>query len=357
MEELLDARGATVAETTPGFGISPLAHACEHGFVSAVRLLLRFGVSPDQPAAPDWPTVTPLLVALANASNGCMRALLAAGANPNQRCEASWFFNPLATPCTPLFLADLTRNRPARAMLIEHGAVGAALHRENAVGQKVHSFLRATYVDPVARVERAICRGASARVVQRYLRDVADLDAQAGCLVGATVQAGRPDCLETLLSEGGDPNLAAAELLAEHDGDGAQTRLLLRYGYDPTAGGSNKPLLYACAAGNTGMVAALLGAGIDPNLAPYEKIDADNAYGLPAELHAERCTALMIACGHGHLRLAELLLRHGADSGDRDSQGRTAHDYARFSREETHPLINSLLEHERRHTRQHSTPF
>ena len=317
----------TGADTgVPPIGLSPLAYACERGSAAAVRCLLGHGVAPDQPVAADWPGVTPMMVALANCSNACLCALLKAGANPNLLSNQSWFFRPLDTLCTPLMLAELTRNAPARELLLDHGAVPLDDRCATAKRARPEEGLRASYVDPLARTECAISRGAPPAVVQRCLRDVADLNAGRGALLAVAIREERPDLLELLLREGADPNLTPVELLAQYDKDGALTELLLKNGYDPAADGSNRPLLHACAAGNAAMAIALLRVGVDPDLAPDDAENVAAIHGFEDAVNTGPCTALMLACASGNACLVEALLASRANPQWQTPDGRTVLD-------------------------------
>lgn len=124
-------------------------------------------------------------------------------------------------------------------------------------------------------------------------------------LIAASMQ-GNVEVVETLLSNGADPNMeglknGTALVMAAHDEHVAIAKLLLEAGAEVNVvmEETGTPLMLASSSGNTELVRLLLDAGADPNLSLGSGMGA--------------ITALVMAAGEGHIETVNLLLGSGAE--------------------------------------------
>ena len=206
---------------------------------------------------------TPLHAAVAEGDLEALKALLAAGADPN--AEALDDGIPLGTS---LHLAAENGNLEFVRVLL---AAGADLDARDGDGA-TPLHLAAAHGHPEL-VQALLAAGAAPRAL--------DGDLQTPLHEAAT--NGSPESVQALLAAGADPNAKAQDSNAPDDFDEtplhlaagyghlASARALLVAGADPNAksGTGHAPLHYA-AEGNVELIGALLAAGADPNHAANE---------------------------------------------------------------------------------------
>ncbi len=172
------------------------------------------------------------------------------------------------------------------------------------------------------------------------------------------VESDRATIVHRLLAKGADPNIGRKNGLsplaaAAYNGNSVIVADLLAHRANPNARDDTEKtaIIYAAAKGFTPVVRLLLKAGVDPKAAYGNHLTAlmwaagyadgagiDDAekvatllldQGTPINAADDRGrTALMIAAETGHLEMADLLLRRGADRALRDKAGKSAADLA-----------------------------
>lgn len=348
--------------------------------MDTARRLLDAGDEPDGKVFPrDGWTITPLIVALEQGADDCVRVLLEAGANPNTVCEDFGCSPAPQARCTPLLLAEVTCNIPAKRLLLNYGA-DPLLARQLGISPRTFRparNLRASYLVSGIHVRRMIREGRPRREIERALSRVRDLDEDDGALLREACRCHSSDVVELFVAHGANPNCSWPISLSDIDeGNGRIPRILLQAGYIA----DTRALVEATAEGSHKIVSLLLDFGADPNVAPpnqdgewmptpliaailHEQVEClsvllargahpdlgidgfpepdnfDLEYPNPIKHWYEgdrsasarnhtMCTPLMIACGTDNERSTQLLLQHGATVRVTNSQGKTASDYA-----------------------------
>jgi ankyrin repeat protein len=335
-------------------------------------------------------TITPLINALAECANGCVGALLEAGANPNAVCEDFSCKTFPTERCTPLLLAEVTCNDKARRMLLAHGAdpdLAVRLGLSEATFRPINN-VRARFFCPVHRTLKLIEGRRELRKIRKALKRVSDLDAGKGTLLTAACRDRRVDVIQHLLELGADPKKIWGDYVIEADtGDGALLRRFLAHGFPATANGCFVPLIGACRRGQATLVTLLLEHGAEPDfsypessewfayertalmesllnwslecigallkggahpdlVAPgFNRLDEydrakenpvlqDLGWGFDIRRFQNSCTPLMVACAMGFEEAVKLLLDHGASKSLADRDGKTARDYTVLVKDE-----------------------
>nr|WP_246505525.1 ankyrin repeat domain-containing protein [Coralloluteibacterium stylophorae] len=340
-EALLQAGAWT--EARDGAGMTALHLACGLGRGAAVRLLVRYGASP-QAVAPDGQS--PLGIALTD----------------SRRDLAVWLeWRDWPLPPRPLRGDDV----PAAAMAGDAGAVERLLDLGFAVdatdAQGCTALLRAAGGGQLALVERLLARGADpahaartgatplsaaltaghAAVVERLLAHGARVDQRLPAGVTPLMLAaalGQPDMVGRLLAhqadlhardERGQTALHVAMLYAF--GAGQRARVLALFDTLLLAGADAGA---AADEGHTPLL-LLLGSRAEPDaphdeevlLAALERLLEEDGVDLDAR-EGRGFGPLHVAALHGLRGVAQRLLRAGADRAARDALGRTPYEIA-----------------------------
>lgn len=231
--DLLLRAGAAVNAATD-LGVTPLWLAAENGSPAMVRRLLRAGADPDRALLRGE---TPVMVAARAGDPDVVAQLLAAGADPDARA---------ARGQTALMWAAARRRPAAVEALLAHGA---DVHARSDVWSQVMAtpphgrpeynadvphggntaLLFAARAGAVAAARRLVAAGA----------DVDDANAWGVSALVLASHAGHRELAELLLTEGADPNAAAAGFSALHTAvmrrDARLAAALLAHGADPDA--------------------------------------------------------------------------------------------------------------------------
>lgn len=300
------------AELPLGAGVPSVYEAAESGNMQALRAIVEDKADTN---APDEQGRTPLDIAVAAGHAEAVAFLIANGASPTMRT--------MSLVTTPEVLEVLQAALDARNLELQ-------LSEAVASGNL-----------PEAR--RLLAQGVSANALTP--------DNQMSVLMQA-VKARRIWMVRVLLENGADPNYVNPQSksvlhIAATDAGGPIVRRLLAAGANPMAAGSNRvtPLHDAVWANNADTVRALLPAYRAQNFNP------DGMNGLPlimaitkgnrsmvrdfiaagTDLRGEcfnENPPLAVAVKAGRVHIARDLLRAGADPDAKDSEGRSARDYA-----------------------------
>lgn len=313
---------------------SPLGIASSCKSPSLVRLLLQLGADPNAPTqAADGLTITPIIRALKNCDNETLEILLRAGANPNVVCEDFSFHRAPTERCTPLLIAQVSRNWVGKQLLLDFGAKSELAETLGMSAKRFRPLdsIRAAYVDPgLSLLRRIEKRDVTSAFFERRLSHVRDLDFDDGALIRGAANAKRHDLLQLLLEYGANPNKLGGSTLADLDGgDGTVAQLILDAGYQVNEQESGNPLLEACRSSKPRVVELLLQRGAWPDG--------------PRFLDPLDVTPLMETIWRGDLRSAALLLNNGADP-NLEAGGFAPFDYYH---EEPQRLRRWLLHNER----------
>ena len=203
---------------------------------------------------------------------------------------------------------------------------------------------------------RAVKQGDIEKVAQAI--ETAPVDARPDgnmTLLMVAVQFGREDITRLLIQKGADVNaidkLGSTSLIeaAHRGGNYPIVKMLLDAGADvnQASNGGFTPLMAACGRGHSEVAKLLLANGANTEAHSTNNatalIDAVTAnletVTVLLDAHANvnvQCkdgtTALMIAINHNAYKIADALIRAGADLKLQDNKGRTAYDYASHNR-------------------------
>jgi len=296
-------------------------------------------------------------------------AALAVLAAEFARADAAQPLRWLLDHAVPAEAVDAEGVRLLEAALAQRPLPQAAIERlleagAAAGGVRIANLLEAPAAEPAARE-------ACARIALELLGCGADASARGahgrGSLHGA-VELGVPVLLDELLARGGDPNAADGRgrtalhaLAAWPDARAVPlARALLAAGADPerAAADGQTPLGAALAAGRSGLARwlswntgfrhparALRGADLAAAAACGDGVATERLLELGLALDArdaQGCTALLRACGGGHVELAAQLLARGADPAVAAATGATCLSAAVSGRREA--IVTRLLD-------------
>jgi ankyrin repeat protein len=283
-----DPRGAT------RHGITPLMLAVHRGHGDAVRALLAAGADPD--AASDEPLVAHSGVVVVD---GDLLTPEAARVLADQVVRASQEAGQSARGYagrTALMLAAETGRADLVRALIEGGA---SLDQRDRDGWS--ALTTAAALGHVDAVRTLLERGAAPSAAGGL----------EGGPLGAAAFAGHAEVVDALLAAGADPGAATGLgtsplFLAASRGHAEVVRALLARGARPVASLLGSPLVVAVAGGHLPVVEALVDAG-----------------QAPSEVDHLGQTATHLAAGHGHAALVRYLARAGAPVDALDGSGQT----------------------------------
>lgn len=381
LAERLLAMGADPNAAERSFGFTPLSSAASRGDAAMIGILLAGGAAPDQA---DRNGQTPMDAAIMGGHGAAVRKLLDGGSDPNRKRGRNGN--------TPLTWAVAMGQAAIAKVLMERGAdvnapgEGGVAPLAWAVGQgaaKSAALLLQAGAEPnteIASRERhghfADCpkgttvlmlaaRGGKLPVVEALLAAGADphrRNEQGESAADFAVRAGKKAVAARLAELGA---ASAADTPAFHAAalhgavatcDVQSVRAALKKGADPNAPRKDDeatPLMVAALEGQVEIVAALLGAGADPNgrtqwdetalrnavVRGHEAAvrtllasgaDPEQRYGEGSVRSAERNTVIISlespmcdAAFCGHLAILEALLAAGADVNGRTASGYT----------------------------------
>lgn len=274
---------------------TPLMLAVRRGNAEEVRALLAAGANPN---IPEWHNNTPLMHACQHGYTNIVRMLLAAGADVNARNVKGW---------TALMGVCVSRNNPTTEIAEMLLAAGADITpRDN---RYHHNAL--VYASKSGKAEH----------VALLINAGADVNARAGFwaleetpLFCAIQCKASPEVLRRLIAGGADVNARVSHagveytalLVAVETGDADSVRTLIEEGADVTYAG-NSLLVYAAGEKDPRLLQMLLAAGADVN-APNQT--GNYALGRAAAL--------------GKADYVRMLLAAGADVNATDGNGDTA---------------------------------
>ena len=298
---LLISRGASLDVCDPHSGGTALHYAASQGFTGCTQLLLRSKATPDVLAKDG---ATPLMSACCQEHEGCVRALLDAGADQSITVEGM----------TALQWSE------------EKGSIKIAKVLWNFSGASDV----AAWDQPI--VHEALCIAVSSNDLHSVRLLLSE--AAAGGLADAVNAAGLP----ALICAAMHGHVEMATLLIER-GAGVN-------GVHHASGAT--PLAQACAHGHVSLAKMLLDRGASAGMVDRSGSSALHAaasqgheacvgvllsHGAPAEVESTRgteATPLHMAAARGHAGCVQLLLAHGA-SLQRELGGKTAHVLAQQS--------------------------
>jgi ankyrin repeat protein len=302
-----------------------------------------------------------------------MRELLAMGADPNAVLEAAGFSAPYGNGWSVLMIAAFHGRADAVRLLIERGAKMNYIVSHRSGGR-----------DPNCALACAVMRGGDSDTVRALLDGKAEISCydtsmrDATCLLAEAIDHGSPEMVPLLLRAGAKANWTSRSgdsllvMAARDGGQAVNVALLVAQGADlERAAGKGRvaadegrtPLMIAASAGNASMVQALVDAGarVDQANALQRRMkeggmgfggfgsttdsgskggtgfrfagtssfsfgQLDNSYEPNPEYGY---TALIYALQAGHLDVARMLLRSGADPKRQSASGETAESIAR----------------------------
>ena len=296
-------------------GSSALLWASHRDDVETVRLLIEAGA--DASAGNDL-GATPLWAASENGSTAVLRTLLAAGADPNRE---------LLSGETPVMVAARAGSGEVVRQL---AAAGADLDRQGSRGQTALMWAAAQRHPEV--VQALLDAGADLSVrsdvwtqvmaVPPHSRPEYNREIPHGgntALLFA-VRAGDLPSARVLVAAGADVDDAdawgvSAAVLAAHGGHRELLEFLLENGADPNAADAGFAALHdAVMRNDSGMVAALLAHGADPNQplltwTPTRRASRDHHYPPPFV----GASPFWLAARFARIDLMRMLAEHGAD--------------------------------------------
>lgn len=323
-------RGADVNRSAPN-GWTSLKSAAQQGGFEIVKALLDAGADPN---IADDTNYTPLMNAVSGEHEDIVKLLLKFNADPNVQSGENPEDDEWEAGRTALMDAALSGNLNIANLLLKNGAdpklrskkgrsvLHSAVFSANLEmvslmlksGADVNSILESSDGRKITPVDMALARWAE-------FQDT-DQEEDATAVLRLMMKDGRPeDC--------GSLNEVALDIVSE--GNSEVIELLLEHGFlvDPNYSRAGASQLFITAAiGDERLQAAeqLLKIGADPN------------YKSPAGL-----SVLSLATRNGAVRLAELLLKAGANVMDRNSANVLAYDLAVIY--EHHELIDLLITH------------
>lgn len=323
-------RGADVNRSAPN-GWTSLKSAAQQGSFEIVKALLDAGADPN---ISDDTNYTPLMNAVSGEHEDIVKLLLKFNADPNVQSGENPEDDDWEAGRTALMDAALSGNLNIANLLLKNGAdpklrskkgrsvLHSAVFSANIEmvslmlksGADVNSILESSDGKKITPVDMALARWAE-------FQDT-DQEQEATAVLGLMMKHGRPeDC--------GSLNEVALDILSE--GNSEVIEMLREHGFsvDPNYSRTGASQLFITAAiGDDRLQAAeqLLKIGADPN------------YKSPAGL-----SVLSLATRNGAVRLAELLLKSGANVMDRNSANVLAYDLAVIY--EHHELIDLLITH------------
>lgn len=277
------------------FERTPLMQAVRRGNADEVRALLAAGANPN---IPEWHNNTPLMHACQHGYTDIVRMLLAAGADVNARDVKGW---------TALMGVCVSRNNPTTEIAEMLLAAGADVTPKD--NRYHHNAL--VYASKSGKAEH----------VALLINAGADVNARAGFwaleetpLFCAIQCKASPEVLRRLIAGGADVNARVSHagveytalLVAVETGDADSVRTLIEEGADVTYAG-NSLLVYAAGEKDPRLLQMLLAAGADVN-APNQT--GNYALGRAAAL--------------GKADHVRILLEAGADVNAADGNGDTA---------------------------------
>jgi ankyrin repeat protein len=309
---------ANSPQASPGL---ELVEAAERGDLRTVHRLILEGVDLE---SRDAKGATALIRASANCHLPVMKALLAAGANPNastpvaKRDKKKWFHHMDLTSATPLSCAVAAHGLPAVELLLDAGAD----IRKTECGHVACMILQEGTEEGAALVERLLDAGMDPDARWPVINVSAlEIAAQQGftSLFGKLIRSGAR--LKTPLER----DRAIVDAIRKEHLDAA--RLLIQQGIALRVRGTitAEALVAAATAGLDEIVRLLLKRGV--------KIDRRVDTSFEREGSVEGITALMAAARHGHESTVSILLRAGADAKAEDAIGRTALDWAQDNKD------------------------
>lgn len=341
-------RGANI-DTQTIFGTNMLHAAAIHPANEHIaQFLINYGVDVNQ--MDSGFDITPLFIAVLFGNEKLVHCLVENGADVNAKLAV--------LAITPLHLAVQLRRREISQYLIEHGA---QINAELSIAQITPLLLlklriqHAMQPGTSALMMLVNSRDANSQALEKYLvahggtssfDELVPLVLELLTFYNTTTKLdqyptlfapkmreglchltqlhiaaaqGSPESVKSLLLGGADVNARDTVVkltplfFAVITGNISTIRLLLEYGAaidQPTEMFGINPLLFACGQKNIALAQFLLEQGANPNVTM--------AGGL---------TPLHLAVDNGSQELANLLRAHGADTGIRDWQGKTALEY------------------------------
>jgi ankyrin repeat protein len=323
-------RGADVNRSAPN-GWTSLKSAAQQGSFEIVKVLLDAGADPN---IADDTNYTPLMNAVSGEHEDIVKILLKFNADTNVQSGENPEDDDWEAGRTALMDAALSGNLNIANLLLKNGAdpklrskkgrsvLHSAVFSANLEmvslmlksGADVNSILESSDGKKITPVDMALARWAE-------FQDT-DQEQDATAVLGLMMKHGRPEDCSSL-------NEVALDIVSE--GNSEVIDMLREHGFsvDPNYSRTGASQLFITAAiGDDRLQAAeqLLKIGADPN------------YKSPAGL-----SVLSLATRNGAVRLAELLLKAGANVMDRNSANVLAYDLAVIY--EHHELIELLITH------------
>lgn len=345
-------------------GLTPLALAALRGHVDVVRALMQFfnhGV--DKPCAGttqfSWPRAsgwTALMYAAYGGHLEVMRVLLLTfGADPNASLGKPGFDSLYGQGWSVLMIAAFHGRAEAVRLLIDHDAKVNYMVDNRFSGKRPNCALACAVKSGKSDTVRALLDGrAEISCYDATMRD-------STCLLAEAIEHGSPEMVPLLLRAGAKANWTSRSgdsllvMAARDGGQAVNVALLVAQGADlERAAGKGKvaadegrtPLMIAASAGNASMVQALVDAGarVDQANALQRRMKEGAmgfsfgtmtgfSFGEMDKLYEPNpeygYTALICAIQAGHLDVARMLLRSGADPKRQSASGETAESIAR----------------------------
>jgi ankyrin repeat protein len=275
-------------------GWTPLMAAAVGAQPDVVRWLLAHGMSPTQGVVGDK-TISPLYLAASIGDVPSMRALIAAGAAPDESPNGH----------IPLMAAVDSTNPAAVQFLLEKGGDPLTIRRYGGVSQPAEE---SPLIRAAQRNEMSIIHLILDHRPPRPWDDE-------GAALAAAIRHGNTQTLHMLLEAGlrttalDESNHAPLEW-AVISGDMQIVNDLLKHGADPNFAGlsSRAPLLLACALEDLPMVQRLISAGA--NVDRIGNISSTDADEVPK---SSLLTPFIVAATEGNGQIMQCLLDHGAD--------------------------------------------
>ena len=280
-----------------------------HGSKEVTDILIAAGAKPN---GTDAAGITPLLRAARARNVEIVRALLAAGADPN--------FSRGQIGSTALHVAAGTLRADIAGLLIEAGADPNARDRDGRT--------------PLARAPHTSKPGQSEAIVRLLVEAGAELEGTRDGMEAVVFFArqGNLGAVEFLVEKGSRSvsyGLVSAAACEDHRAALRVARFLIGRGADVHMRQYGRTALHAASrAGNVPLVEALLAKGAKPDA----KATSSSAM-----------TALHVAAAEGRAEVARVLIGAGADKEAEDERGRMPVDWARRGKTEGHRRVEALL--------------